>query len=153
MIMEIMSRNPYPANALSNFAPHAFMIDGVSCASMEGFLQSLKFSNPDMQRHVCTLIGRAAKNKGSKKNWQTDQRLYWMGTSYDRSSKEYRNLIHRAYRELSNNDGFRRAIIASRFATYQHSLGKRKPSETVLTRQEFIHELQESRRRILAEDA
>jgi hypothetical protein len=149
--MEIMSRNPYPANALSNFAPHAFMIDGVSCASMEGFLQSLKFSNPEMQKYVCSLIGRAAKDKGSKKNWKTDQRLYWMGTSYDRSSQEYLDLVHRAYQELSKNDGFRRAIMASRSATYQHSMGKRKPADTVLTRQEFIHELQEARRLILSE--
>jgi hypothetical protein len=31
-----------PARALSNLAPHGFEIDGIVCASMEGFLQSLK---------------------------------------------------------------------------------------------------------------
>ena len=34
------------------------MIDGVECASMEGFLQSLKFSDPEMQKRVCTLVGK-----------------------------------------------------------------------------------------------
>lgn len=41
--MDIGSGTGYPSAALSNFAPHSFVIDGVECASMEGFLQSLKF--------------------------------------------------------------------------------------------------------------
>jgi len=36
--MNIGSGQAYPANSLSNFAPHPFMIDGVECNSMEGFL-------------------------------------------------------------------------------------------------------------------
>ena len=39
--MDIGSKNDYPSCALSNFAAHEFYIDGVRCASMEGFLQSL----------------------------------------------------------------------------------------------------------------
>ena len=38
--MDIGSGSGYPSSTLSNFAPHAFTIDGVECASMEGFLQS-----------------------------------------------------------------------------------------------------------------
>ena len=57
--MNIGSGNKYPSNALSNFAPHPFMIDGVECNSMEGFLQGLKFKNPDMQAEVCKLVGYA----------------------------------------------------------------------------------------------
>lgn len=55
--MDISSGAGYPASSLSNFAPHEFIIDDVKCASMEGFLQSLKFQNPDMQRYVCSLVG------------------------------------------------------------------------------------------------
>ena len=58
--MDIGSGAGYPSAALSNFAPHAFELDGVECASMEGFLQSLKFENPEMQRQVCTLVGKSA---------------------------------------------------------------------------------------------
>ena len=43
--MDISSGNGYPAGSLSNFAPHGFIIDGVECASMEGFLQSLKLDS------------------------------------------------------------------------------------------------------------
>lgn len=55
--MDISSGTGYPASSLSNFAPHEFEIDGVKCASMEGFLQSLKFQNPEMQKYVCSLVG------------------------------------------------------------------------------------------------
>ena len=80
--MDIGSGNGYPSAALSNFAPHPFVIDGVECASMEGFLQSLKFESVDMQRYVCTLVGKAAKKKGHKKNWYQKQELYWNGQTY-----------------------------------------------------------------------
>ena len=36
--MDIGSDTGYPSATLSNFAPHTFIIDGVECASMEGFL-------------------------------------------------------------------------------------------------------------------
>jgi hypothetical protein len=36
--MDIGSRGEYPAGALSNFSAHGFVVDGVRCASMEGFL-------------------------------------------------------------------------------------------------------------------
>ena len=63
--MDIGSGNSYPSSALSNFSPHPFVLDGIECASMEGFLQSLKFKNPDMQREVCKLVGKAAKFRGA----------------------------------------------------------------------------------------
>lgn len=39
--MDIGSGTGFPTSNLSNFAPHAFTIDGVECASMEGFLPSV----------------------------------------------------------------------------------------------------------------
>lgn len=76
--MDIGSGGKYPSSALSNFAPHPFVLDGVECASMEGFLQSLKFENPDIQVEVCKLVGRKAKSRGSRKNkhWKRTQTLY-----------------------------------------------------------------------------
>ena len=84
--MDIGSGNGYPSASLSNFAPHPFEIDGVKCNSMEGFLQSLKFESIDMQRYVCTLVGKAAKKKGRGKNWQQKQELYWNGNNFSGSS-------------------------------------------------------------------
>ena len=139
--MNIGSGDSYPSCALSNFAPHPFTFDGVECASMEGFLQSLKFSNPDMQAHVCTLVGKAAKFKGKKKKWWTNQTLYWKGIPIHRSSEAYQILIENAYNALFLNEGFRRALAATGKSTLTHSMGKNKMNETVLTEREFVRNL------------
>ena len=139
--MGIGSNGSYPSNALSNFAAHEFVIDGVRCASMEGFLQSLKFSNPDMQEHICTLIGFGAKKAGQDKDWKKHQILYWRDQKIPRRSQAYQDLLDRAYLELFNNEGFRNALRAAGNATFTHSCGKRKEGETVLTIREFCHRL------------
>ena len=136
--MDIGSGHGYPADALSNFAPHPFVLDGIECNSMEGFLQSLKFSNPDMQREVCKLVGRAAKFKGKKKNWYVKQVLYWQGKEIPRDSDEYQMLLDRAYMAMATqNRGFLCALLATQNAALTHSIGKTKTNETVLTRSEF----------------
>jgi predicted NAD-dependent protein-ADP-ribosyltransferase YbiA (DUF1768 family) len=94
--MDIGSGNSYPSCALSNFAPHSFVIDGVECNSMEGFLQSLKFKSPDMQKEVCKLVGKGAKFKGKDKKWWQTQTLYWQGVEIDRHSQVYQDLLDRA---------------------------------------------------------
>ena len=139
--MDIGSDTGYPSSALSNFAPHPFEIDGVLCNSMEGFLQSLKFSNPDMQVEVCKLVGKQAKFKGKKKKWWKTQTLWWRGVEIKRDSEEYQSLLDRAFYALSQNEGFKKALIATGKATLTHSIGKNDPSATVLTRQEFCSRL------------
>ena len=139
--MDIGSGKGYPSSSLSNFAPHPFVIDGVQCASMEGFLQSLKFESIEMQRYVCTLVGKAAKFKGKKKKWYKKQELYWNGEVYKRDSIEYQNLLNRAYNSLFENKSFRIALLSTGNSKLEHSIGKIKESETVLTRSEFCNRL------------
>lgn len=143
--MDIGSGNSYPSSALSNFAPHPFVIDGIECASMEGFLQSLKFKNPEMQKYVCTLVGKAAKFKGKDKKWWKEQKLYWQGVEYERESEEYQKLLNRAYNALYQNEGFRRALEASKPAVLTHSIGKNDETRTVLTQTEFCSRLMKLR--------
>ena len=139
--MDVGSKSGYPASALSNFSPHPFVIDGIQCNSMEGFLQSLKFESKEMQEYVCSLVGYAAKKKGRNKNWQERQILYWRGNPIKRDSEEYQNLLNRAYNAMYENSKFRAALEASKGATLTHSIGKNKKSETVLTTQEFCSRL------------
>lgn len=146
--MDIGSGNTYPAAALSNFSPHPFEIDGVLCNSMEGFLQSLKFKSPDMQREVCKLVGRAAKFKGRDKKWWMTQKLYWQGQELDRHSQEYQDLLDRAYTELSKNTSFRKALLASGNSILTHSMGKTDESKTVLTVREFCSRLTRIREKL-----
>jgi hypothetical protein len=108
---------------------------------MEGFLQSLKFESKEMQEYVCTLVGYAAKKKGRNKNWKQSQTLYWKGEAIKRDSKEYQDLLDRAYAELYKNTKFKAALEASGNSVLTHSMGKSKESETVLTTREFCSRL------------
>jgi predicted NAD-dependent protein-ADP-ribosyltransferase YbiA (DUF1768 family) len=140
--MDVGSKQGYPASALSNFTPHPFVLEGVSISSMEGFLQSLKFSNPEMQKHVCTLIGFKAKCAGREKKWFRTQTLHWQGKEYKRDSVEYQDLLDRAYEAMfRQNEGFRKALAASGEATLTHSIGKTSERVTVLTVREFCGRL------------
>ncbi len=150
--MDIGAGRGGPAAKLSNFAPHPFVVDGIPCNSMEGFLQSLKFKNPEMQKEVCKLVGRAAKFKGKKKKWWRDQTLWWRGNPIDRHSKEYQGLLDMAFEALSKNSGFQRALLASRDATFTHSIGKNDPSSTVLTVREFTGRLTRIREQLKKEN-
>lgn len=147
--MDIGSGSGYPESSLSNFAPHPFEIDGVKCNSMEGFLQSLKFENPDMQVFVCQLVGKAAKFKGKKKKWWRTQTLYWRGKPIPRDSEEYQQLLDRAFDALSENQSFCSALLATGKSTLTHSIGKSNQSETVLTKQEFCSRLTKIRSRLM----
>lgn len=150
--MDIGSGSGFPSGALSNFAPHPFVIDGIECNSMEGFLQSLKFSNPEMQKEVCKLVGKAAKFKGKKKKWWRTQTLYWQGIGIPRDSQEYQDLLDRAFDALAQNSGFRAALLATGNSVLTHSIGKTKITETVLTRQEFCSRLMKIREQIRKEN-
>jgi len=144
---DILSTGKYPANKLSNFAANGFVLDGVQCNSMEGFLQSLKFKNPDMQKQICLLVGIGAKKAGRNKNWRKKQELYWQGKIYPRKSDAYQRLLDRAYNALSENESFKKALIASGTAVFTHANGSHKESETVLTSREFCSRLTAIRER------
>lgn len=140
-MVDIGKGTGYPSASLSNFSPHPFEIDGVECASMEGFLQSLKFKNPDMQVYVCSLIGIKAKMKGKNKKWWKTQILYWKGQEIDRHSHEYQVLLDRAFCELSKNESFKNALLSTGNSSLTHSIGKSDPHRTVLTENEFCSRL------------
>lgn len=144
--MDIGSGNGYPSSSLSNFAGHRFVIDGTTCNSMEGFLQSLKFESPEMQEYVCSLIGKMAKFKGKPKKWFTRQELYWRGKVIDRHSNEYQNLLDRAFKAMyDQSESFRKALKASEGANLSHSMGKSDPKKTILTNTEFLSRLRSLR--------
>lgn len=146
--MDIGSTTGYPAENLSNFTPHAFIIDDVSCASMEGFLQSLKFQDPEKQLEICQLWGGHAKRKGSKKNkrWKTSQTLYWKGVAIDRHSKAYQVLLDRAFLALAQNEAFQQALFDTGDANLTHSFGREDATNTVLTTSEFCERLMHIRK-------
>jgi predicted NAD-dependent protein-ADP-ribosyltransferase YbiA (DUF1768 family) len=141
--VDIKSGASYPSNALSNFAPHKFVFDGVHCASMEGFLQALKFEDVATQREVCGLIGKEAKARGRERNdaWQSTQTLWWNGYAYPRDSEDYQALLDRAYAALGQNSHFQQALLATESDPLTHSIGEQELRLTVLTEYEFVSRL------------
>lgn len=140
--MDIKSGNPYPSCALSNFHPRPFVFDQVLCGSLEGVLQSFKFKDEPMQREVCKMVGSKAKSFGYGKNWWKKQELYWKGEIYKRDSKEYQTLLDRLYQTAYDQcPKFRKALSDTGKAKLTHSVGKRKESETILTKKEFCSRL------------
>lgn len=138
-MIEIYSKGEYPANVLSNFHPNNFVFDDVHCASMEGFLQSLKYRNIKKQREVCGLVGKAAKNAGKRKIiWKLTGNLYWKGQRYKRDSQEFDSLRFSAYEALLSNEQFLAALQHAKGKNIKHSMGKTKKRQTVLTEEEFV---------------
>jgi hypothetical protein len=141
--MNIGSNNKGVASRLSNFTAREFIFDGVLCKSMEGLLQSFKFEKEHIQVEICKLIGFGAKKRGRGRNktWQTKQTLWWKGKEYKRKSKEYDELIRRAYDALATNERFKKDLISTNEAIFTHSIGSNKKADTVLTEREFCGNL------------
>jgi hypothetical protein len=78
-VLDIKVKAPFPAGVLRNFAPHAFTFQRVSCASMEGLLQSFKIEDVAEQRRVCGLAGPIAPSVGRKHDWHITGTLWWKG--------------------------------------------------------------------------
>jgi hypothetical protein len=145
-ILDIKAKAPYPAGALSNFAAHPFELDGIPCASMEGFLQSLKIEDMAEQVRVCGLIGPVAQSTGSHYDWSVTGTLWWRGKPYGRASDDYQRLLDRAYQEMfDQSDTFREALAASVGARLTHTLGNPDPRLTILTADEFCSRLERLR--------
>ena len=128
----------YPSTVLSNFAPNAFVFDGVACASLEGFLQSLKVQDCLRQVEICALVGGRAMRAGRRYDWKANQTLYWRGVGFPRLSPDYRNLLQAAFRACyEQNPDYRTALASTAGMKLNHSIGKTDPTQTVLTIAEF----------------
>jgi len=147
--MNIGSNSSGVAKRLSNFTARRFIFDGVECYSMEGLLQSFKFKDEHIQVEVCKMIGFSAKKRGRSRNriWQVEQKLWWKGKSFERKSKEYQDLLTKAYDALATNEKFLKDLLSTQDAVFTHSIGNNKENETVLTEREFCGQLTRLRRK------
>ena len=156
-LLDIYSKDPYPSDVLSNFYKNAFELDGVVCASMEGFLQSLKTKNTALQKEICCLAGKEAKfffeNKMQNSLWKLTGVLYWQGKPIRRSSDEYQRLLDRAYEAMyACAPKFREALIASDGFKLIHTIGKSDSRKTILTEYEFVSRLEKYREKALRDE-
>ena len=150
-IIDIHSKSPFPSCVLSNFHKSKFTLDGIKINSMEGFLQSLKTSDANLQKKICKLIGKEAKNAGNtlKEQGFDIHTIFWNGKEIDRFSEEYQELLQRAYEAKFRQDPlFRKALKATEGKTLIHSIGLQNKQETILTEKEFISLLEELRNKL-----
>jgi predicted NAD-dependent protein-ADP-ribosyltransferase YbiA (DUF1768 family) len=148
LFLDVHSKKPYPSCALSNFAAHPFVLDGVQVRSMEGLLQSLKVA-PEMQREVCLLDGKSAKELGSACNWQENGAVFhWNGSHFSRFSRDYWKFLKRSYDAMvDQNKDFAIALRDTGHCILWHSAGKFRKNQTALTTLEFLRLLYRARRR------
>src|SRR5437868_5149231 len=113
------------AAGLSNFEPRQFIFRGIAANSMEGLLQGLKFEDPEQQKQVMALVGKAAKFKGKKKRWWLEQTLFWQGRELQRDSAELQSLLDEAFLALfTQNETARQILLATGDSVLTHSMGK-----------------------------
>lgn len=135
VFLNIHSKGEYPSNVLSNFYSHHFTFEGCTFECMEGFLQSLKFQSENEKAHFSKMDGKSAKLAGADKKYMS---LYWQGRTYDRTSKEYADLLFKAYEAMClQNTMFQDALKASYPRILMHTIGKWRRGHTVLTWWEF----------------
>lgn len=146
--LDIRSNGLYPANVLSNLANNEFVYDGVHCGSIEGFLQSLKTEDTELQREICLKYGGSAKDFTKKlASWKDSGILYWQGKEFKRDSKEFFELVLGAYKALyEQNSVYRTALKSTIGSILTHTSGKDKITETILTKEEFISILNKLRK-------
>ena len=142
-MIDIYSIGEYPANSLSNFAVHPFTLDGVAIASMEGFLQALKYRCPKKQTQICSLSGKEAKRAGKRKYlWRMTKTVFWNGQRLHLLSDELQILIDRAYQAMyEQNLEFQQALLDTKAEALAHTIGKTRADKTILTEYQFVQHL------------
>jgi len=152
--MDIKSGTGWPASALSNFTPHSFPFEGARIASMEGFLQGLKFKSPGVQFYTFNMVGAAAKFKGKKQIWQDTQTLWYRAKPIKRDSQEYQDLLDRVFwKKFTHNADAKAALLATGDEPLTHAIGCPIMEKTVLTEEEFVSRLMNIRAKLREQEA
>lgn len=142
LIVNINSKSEFPINILSNFSNNSFMLDGVNIKCMDSFLQSLKFKNTDKQKKICSLTAKEAEKTGKYYNfWRLSKMLYWNGKKINRYSKNYTELITRAYDAMAeSNPEFVKILLSTKYKILADSEFEDSKRKTLLTENEFTEE-------------
>lgn len=136
--------------ALSNFGLSPFVLDGRLFASVEGFIQGIKFPEGDPRRATAfTSSGWAAKSLGDTADRSG---AYWGGTRLQYGSPDHHCLIARAMRaRIAQSVGLQEALKSTADATLIHDTGSGAESPTTsLPASVFCRILTEIRSQLLS---
>ncbi|AUC97805.1 hypothetical protein CWS35_28845 [Bradyrhizobium sp. SK17] len=106
--------------ALSNFVLSPFVLDGALYASVEGFIQGIKFREDDINRRTAfALSGWPAKYLGDTADRSG---AYWQGRRIPYGSDDHHRLIERAIRaRILQCEGLRAALESTAGTTLVHA--------------------------------
>lgn len=110
------------AKALSNFSEHHFILEGELFASVEGFIQGIKFPENDNDRKkTFALSGMKAKKMGRKSSRRF---IWWKGKRIPYNSPAHRALIERAINaKFWQNESAMEALLSTKKMELIHDLG------------------------------
>ncbi|MEK7513080.1 MAG: hypothetical protein AAB601_02675 [Patescibacteria group bacterium] len=150
--LNVLSSSPdWRAERLSNLAPYPFVLDGICCASAEGFIQGIKFPPSSKERPQAFLSSGAAAKRFGK--FAGREFVWWDGRAIPYSSEEHRRLIGRAIRaKFDQSDLARRALIATEGLTLVHETGDPEHPDTSLPNEAFCTLLTKIREELLVSE-
>ncbi|KOF55019.1 MULTISPECIES: hypothetical protein [unclassified Achromobacter] len=117
--------------ALSNFGLSPFIFNGMLFASVEGFIQGIKFPENDPRRlQAFNLSGWEAKHLGE----QADRGgAYWNGQCLPYGSMQHHRLIEAAIRaRIRQSAGLQRALLSTSGLVLIHDTGRKEAATTSL---------------------
>ena len=137
--------------ALSNFPLSPFVLDGDLFASIEGFIQGIKFPQNDPRRaQAFESSAWDAKRLGD----QADRSgAYWLNERIPYGSDDHHRLIGRAIRaRIEQSAGLRKVLMSTQGLTLVHDTGHQESSTTSLPADVFCAILNDLRDELLAGD-
>lgn len=138
--------------ALSNFSLSPFVLDEVSQASVEGFIQGIKFPPGHPAREQAfTSWAREAKACGKGADRQF---VYWGEARIEFGSDAHHRLVERALRaRFAQNEGLCRVLASTRGLEILHHTGEeREPAQTSMPADLFCRILSDIRDALPASD-
>lgn len=131
-VLNIGSRSEdWRARCLSNFSAHPFVLEGETFASVEGFIQGIKFPPGDSRREEAfRSVGREAKKFGRKAEGKF---VWWKNLTIQFGTEFHRLLIIWAIRaKFEQNEEAREALLATKGMILTHDLGHPESPNTSL---------------------
>lgn len=136
--------------ALSNFALSPFVLDGVMLASVEGFIQGIKFpEDHPLRQQAFVSAGWQAKELGRSADRQG---AWWGGARMGYGSPDHQHVIERALRaRLAQNQGLQQVLRSTAGLVIRHEPGGGpEPAVTSLPAEAFCRILTDIRDGLLA---
>jgi predicted NAD-dependent protein-ADP-ribosyltransferase YbiA (DUF1768 family) len=130
MILNVSSTSTdWRGLALSNFGLSPFVLDGMLFASVEGFVQGIKFPESDPRREAAfASSGWSAKHLGDTADRSG---AYWGGVCLPYGSPDHHRLIERAIRaRIAQSKGLQEALKSTADAALVHDTGVGAESPT-----------------------